>query len=108
MSSYNCQMKIEIPDNSSVAIFIFQVKCMNWKKIMCKKTEVTHLNLSSVDSLRKFSAFQEISFECGKSKSRDCHMDIGELYRYLAEHNCSYVFRDYFGVDGKCSSNPPH
>jgi hypothetical protein len=30
------------------------------------------------------------------------------LYRYLAEHNCSYVFKDYFGVDGKCTSNPQH
>ena len=81
---------------------------MNWKKIMCKKKEVINLNSMSVDSLRKFSAFQEISFECGKSKSRDCHMDMGELYHYLAEHNCSYVFKDYFGVDGKYSSNTQH
>jgi hypothetical protein len=85
-----------------------KVKCMNWKKIMCKKKEVINLNSLSVDSLRKFSAFQEISFECGKNKSRDCHMDMGELYHYLAEHNCSYVFKDYFGVDGKYSSNTQH
>jgi hypothetical protein len=100
-------MKIEIPGNFDV-VFILQVKCMNWKKIMCKKKEVSPLNSSSVDSLRKFAALQEISFECSNSKSRDCHMDMGALYHYLAEHDCSYVFRDYFGVDGKCNCNPPH
>ncbi|XP_068082861.1 RWD domain-containing protein 2A isoform X2 [Anabrus simplex] len=77
-----------------------KVKAMNWKRIMCKKKEASKLESATVDSLRKFSTFQEISFESGKRKSRDCHMDMGELYRYLAEHQCSYVFKDYFGVDG--------
>ncbi|KAJ9601056.1 hypothetical protein L9F63_000791 [Diploptera punctata] len=85
-----------------------KVKCMNWKKIMCKKKEITNINSNSIDSLRKFPTFQEISFDCGKSKSMEYHMDMGELYRYLAEHNCSYVFKDYFGVDGRTSTNSQH
>ncbi|PSN57282.1 hypothetical protein C0J52_02565 [Blattella germanica] len=99
--SFVCPPRLDFTIN----LFIEKVRCMNWKKIMCKKKEVINLNSSTVDSLRKFPTFQEISFECGKSKSMEYHMDMGELYRYLAEHNCSYVFKDYFGVDGKCSSN---
>ncbi|XP_047121467.1 RWD domain-containing protein 2A isoform X1 [Schistocerca piceifrons] len=78
-----------------------KVKSMNWKKIMCKKKETFKLNGGEMDELRKFPSFREISFESGKGKSQEHHMDMGEFYRYLAEHNCSYVFKDYFGVDGK-------
>lgn len=74
---------------------------MNWKRIICKKKEVCKLVVANIDSLRKFPTFSEISFESGKGKSRECHMDMGEFYQYLSEHSCSYVFKDYFGVDGK-------
>lgn len=81
---------------------------MNWKKIICKKKEVERLNnLINLEVLRKFKNFQEITFESAKNKSRDhpTHIDMGELYRYLDEHNCSYVFQDYFGVSGRKTKN---
>lgn len=77
---------------------------MNWKKIMCKKKEEEFLtNSKEIDSVRKFSSFEEISFDA-KSKGRECHMDMGEFYKYLSNHECGYVFKDYFGVDGKASN----
>lgn len=82
-----------------------KIRCMNWKKIMCKKKEEVPITDSkNIDSFRKFISFQEISFDGGKSKGRECHMDMGEFYRYLSEHDCGYVFKDYFGVDGKIGS----
>lgn len=74
---------------------------MNWKKIMCKKKEELPLADLSVSTLRKFPDFKEISFEGNKSKRWDYHMDFGEFYKYLTEHNCEYIFKDYFGMDGK-------
>ena len=81
---------------------------MNWKKIICKKKEVVNMDSNSIDSFRKFPNFQEISFDNGKNKSMEYHMDMGEFYRYLSEHNCSYVFKDYFGFEGKLSTNSQH
>lgn len=76
---------------------------MNWKKIMCKKKEEEDLDRKDINTLRKFSDFKEISFEGSKSK-RDYHMDFGEFYKYLTEHSCDYIFKDYFGIDGKSTS----
>uniref|UniRef100_A0A1B6EHS2 RWD domain-containing protein n=1 Tax=Cuerna arida TaxID=1464854 RepID=A0A1B6EHS2_9HEMI len=79
-----------------------RVRCMNWKKIMCKKKEEKRITEEApLESFRKFTGFQEISFDGGKNKMRESHMDMGEFYKYLSDHECSYVFRDYFGVDGK-------
>ncbi|KAF4523106.1 hypothetical protein B566_EDAN003120 [Ephemera danica] len=86
-----------------------RVKCMNWKRIMCKKKETIPVTTEEeISSLRKFGPLKEISFESGKTKSRDCHMDMGELYRYLQEHQCAAVFKEYFGVNGRSSSNGTH
>lgn len=72
---------------------------------MCKKKEEVPITDSkNIDSFRKFISFQEISFDGGKNKGRECHMNMGEFYRYLNEHDCGYVFKDYFGVDGKIAS----
>lgn len=65
---------------------------------------------NELPSLRKFDPLKEISFESGKTKSRECHMDMGELYRYLHAHQCAAVFKEYFGVDGRSggsSNNGP-
>ncbi|GLH01094.1 RWD domain-containing protein 2A [Gryllus bimaculatus] len=81
-----------------------KVKSMNWKKIMCKKREVKTLEAASeAAQLRKFPRFQEVAFETERTsgKSRDCHMDMGQFFLYLEKHDCSYVFKDYFGVDAK-------
>lgn len=76
---------------------------MNWKKIMCKKKEEDDLS-KGIKELQKFPDFREISFEANKGKRRDYHMDFGEFYKYLTDHGCDYIFKDYFGIDGKCTA----
>uniref|UniRef100_A0A1B6MR14 RWD domain-containing protein n=1 Tax=Graphocephala atropunctata TaxID=36148 RepID=A0A1B6MR14_9HEMI len=79
-----------------------RIRCMNWKKIVCKKKEEEQIKKeATMESLRKFTGFEEISFDGGKNKMRESHMDMGEFYKYLSDHECGYVFREYFGVDGK-------
>lgn len=29
------------------------------------------------------------------------HMDMGEFYKYLEEHELGYIFKDIFGVEAK-------
>lgn len=74
---------------------------MNWKKIMCKRKDTSPVDECSLEKFRKFTGFKEISFENTSSKSHEYHMDFGELYKYLLDHNCEYVFKDYFGLNGK-------
>lgn len=63
---------------------------MNWKRIMLKKEE---------DCLeRSFGSFEEQSFNKCKDER---HMDMGEFFKFLENHNCGYIFKEYFGVDGK-------
>lgn len=71
---------------------------MNWQKILVKLKEDAVLDNDSLDSHRKFSTFQEISFP-----SSDRHNDMGELYKYLARHGVQYAFKEYFGIEGKPS-----
>ncbi|KAK6637226.1 hypothetical protein RUM44_007640 [Polyplax serrata] len=77
-----------------------QVKSMTWKKIVCIKKENCNKE-SSINQLQRFSTFQEISFNSGKMKKQDHHMDFGEFYQYLKEHNSDYMFKELFGIDGK-------
>ncbi|XP_077302744.1 RWD domain-containing protein 2B isoform X2 [Arctopsyche grandis] len=76
------------------------VKAMNWKKIVVKKAEDFPIGSEFV---RKFSNFEEITFH-GSSRGSDHHMDMGEFYKYLNDHDCSYVFVDYFGMSGRPAS----
>lgn len=70
-----------------------KIRSMNWKKIMLKKEE---------DCLeRSFSSFEEQSFNKCKD---DRHMDMGEFFKFLEFHKCGYIFKEYFGVDGKISA----
>lgn len=78
---------------------------MSWKKIICKKIEEIPSTLDLFDSLRKFDNFGEICFPNLKThKPQDSHTNMGDFYRYLVEHNCELVFKDYFGFEGKSSS----
>ncbi|KAJ1529729.1 hypothetical protein ONE63_006482 [Megalurothrips usitatus] len=67
-----------------------KIRSMNWKKIMLKKKEIC--------SERAFSNFEEKSFNKCKDER---HMDMGEFFKYLENHNCGYILKEYFGVDGK-------
>lgn len=77
---------------------------MTWKKIMCAKKEEIDVAFDSYESQRKFQDFCEISFTNVKSNSRESHTDMGEFFRYLLKHNCGYVFKDYFGFEGKVTN----
>lgn len=76
-----------------------RIKALNWQKILVKLKEDEPLQNDNLDSHRKFSTFQEIAFP-----SYDRHNNMGELYKYLTEHDVQYVFKDYFGIEGKPSS----
>lgn len=76
-----------------------RIKAMNWKKIVVKKIEDYPDGFA-----KKFTGFEEISFQSSGNRGSDHHMDMGELYKYLTDHDCSYVFVDYFGISGRPSS----
>ena len=55
---------------------------------------------------RYFNNFEEISFisenqQTKYHKSGSANMDMGMFFKYLEQHKCSHVFKDYFNVDGK-------
>ncbi|KAJ3590759.1 hypothetical protein NHX12_008708 [Muraenolepis orangiensis] len=89
----------------------FWVKVLTWKKIAIRHREdVTpgkgrgqgeeeEEGDGGVASMRKFSGFEEVSFD--PHGNRGNHMDLGLLYRFLNEHGCCSVFQMYFGVEGR-------
>ncbi|KAM4589256.1 RWD domain-containing protein 2B [Fundulus diaphanus] len=87
--------------------FWSRVKVLTWKKIMIRHREDVTLNrpgednerLESMDSLRKFTGFEEAMFD--PHGSRGNHMDLGQLYQFLNEKGCCDVFQIYFGIEGR-------
>lgn len=77
-----------------------RVRAMNWKKIMIRKNETIALNPKQ--SLNRFATFEEISFK--NNRGTEHHMDMGEFFKYLEQHQCAYVFMDYFGVSGRTTN----
>lgn len=72
---------------------------------MCKKKEEFQMTSDSSETLRKFQNFTEVSFTNVKNNSRETHTDMGEFYRYLLQHDCANVFKDYFGIEGKVANS---
>ena len=68
------------------------IKQWNWKKINVKFQE----DCDSKEDL-KFNKFEEIGFV--KGDTRDYHMDMGEFFKYLKEHQCEYMFKELFGIE---------
>ncbi|XP_076001998.1 RWD domain-containing protein 2B [Genypterus blacodes] len=87
--------------------FWSRVKVLTWKKIMVRHREDVALDapgedggpVGSVDSLRKFTGFEEAMFD--PHGTRGNHMDLGQLYQFLSEKGCCDVFQMYFGVEGR-------
>ncbi|CAL8349080.1 unnamed protein product [Arctogadus glacialis] len=87
--------------------FWSRLKVLTWKKIMIRHREdVTSEegrgragDEGGVASLRKFSGFEEASFD--PHGNRGNHMDLGLLYQFLSERGCCEVFQMYFGVEGR-------
>ncbi len=74
------------------------IRGWNWKKINVKIQEDSETTSSTLDQSRRFDTFREIGF-VKSGESRDYHMDMGEFYSYLKEHNSDYMFREFFGLD---------
>lgn len=87
--------------------FWSRVKVLTWKKIMIRHREDIHLrqegedsgNAQTIDTLRKFTGFEEAVFD--PHGSRGNHMDLGQLYHFLNEKGCCDVFQIYFGIEGR-------
>lgn len=71
------------------------IKSMNWKRIFCKITE----ECREEGDFLKFKNFQEIAFHINGNRYN--HMDMGELNKFLREHDCAHIFKELFGVEGK-------
>lgn len=87
--------------------FWSRVKVLTWKKIMIRHREDIPLDhqgedsrtFQSIDSLRKFTGFEEAMFD--PHGNRGNHMDLGQLYQFLNEKGCCDVFQLYFGIEGR-------
>uniref|UniRef100_A0A1A8F9Z2 RWD domain containing 2B n=1 Tax=Nothobranchius korthausae TaxID=1143690 RepID=A0A1A8F9Z2_9TELE len=87
--------------------FWSRVKVLTWKKIMIRHREDISLDrqsedsetIESVDSLRKFTGFEEAMFD--PHGNRGNHMDLGQLYQFLNDKGCCDVFQIYFGIEGR-------
>ncbi|TKS80807.1 RWD domain-containing protein 2B [Collichthys lucidus] len=87
--------------------FWSRVKVLTWKKIMIRHREDIPLDrqgedsgpIESIDSLRKFTGFEEAMFD--PHGNRGNHMDLGQLYQFLNEKGCCDVFQIYFGIEGR-------
>uniref|UniRef100_A0A6A7G6W0 RWD domain-containing protein 2A n=1 Tax=Hirondellea gigas TaxID=1518452 RepID=A0A6A7G6W0_9CRUS len=81
------------------------VRSWNWQKILCKRQETKALKndeLSDISSLRRFGKFKELgTADDIRVKSGGFHVDMGDLYRYLKKNSSEYMFKEYFGVEGK-------
>jgi len=70
---------------------------MNWHRILIKLLEKEE-DCNNVDSMRKFTDFQEVSFP-----TTERHNDMGQLFKYLTDHDCQHAFKELFGIEGKFS-----
>ena len=81
---------------SCVDEFYSRLKALNWKRLSCKLKEDYGSESPSIE--RKFSDFQEISFD--PHGSRDYHMDLGKFFQFLKNHGLEDKFEILFGVKG--------
>jgi len=71
------------------------VRHWNWKKINVKIQEDKETD--NIDGERLFQTFEEIGVV--KNAGRDYHMDMGEFHKYLEKHNCTWIFKELFGIE---------
>ncbi|XP_008203423.1 RWD domain-containing protein 2A [Nasonia vitripennis] len=73
-----------------------QIKAMNWHRILVKFIEKDFDPTDDLNIYRKFSDFQEICFPVSER-----HNDMGQLLKYLAEHELEHAFKELFGIEAK-------
>uniref|UniRef100_A0A673CC97 RWD domain containing 2B n=1 Tax=Sphaeramia orbicularis TaxID=375764 RepID=A0A673CC97_9TELE len=83
-----------------------RMKVLTWKKIMIRHREDIPLDrqgeddsaVKSIDSLRKFTGFEEAMFD--PHGNRGNHMDLGQLYQFLNEKAVVTSFRYISALKG--------
>nr|XP_045621658.1 RWD domain-containing protein 2A-like isoform X2 [Procambarus clarkii] len=80
-----------------------KVRSWNWQKILCKKREEKEMTAEEdVSKCRRFSTFEELGSDNNiRVKSSGFHVDMGDVFRYLENHESGYVFKEYFGISGR-------
>ncbi|XP_012532714.1 RWD domain-containing protein 2A [Monomorium pharaonis] len=74
-----------------------KIRTMNWHRILIKLLEKEE-DCNNVNDMRKFTDFQEVSFP-----TTERHNDMGQLLKYLTNHDCQHAFKELFGLEGKTS-----
>ncbi|CAL4125277.1 unnamed protein product, partial [Meganyctiphanes norvegica] len=79
-----------------------RVRTWNWQKIVCKNRETEDINIETdLEPLRRFKGFEELGSDNDiRIKSDGRHVEMGDVFRYLEKHQCGYMFKEYFGIDG--------
>ena len=89
---------------SSVDEFWTRLRKLNWKRLAVKERETLTDDADNdfVDPRRgrKFTEFEEISFDVKQGHGRNYHMDMGKFLEFLKRYDCERIFKLYFGVDG--------
>lgn len=80
-----------------------KVRSWNWQKILVKSREIVDVTKGQdIDKLRRFPTFEELGSENNiRVKNGGFHVDMGDVFRYLENHESGYVFKEYFGVSGR-------
>ncbi|XP_073482976.1 RWD domain-containing protein 2A isoform X2 [Aquarana catesbeiana] len=78
------------------------IRYPNWKHISCKHAETMEVT-STIDNLRLFSSFDELIFAAHGDYGlrNDYHMDLGQFFDYLKQHQSEHIFQILFGIEGR-------
>ena len=88
-------------ESKLVKEFWHRVRQLTWQRITIKEQEMEDLRGRDMDTLCRFDNFQELDCQAQCVKGRNYHMDLGKFRSFLENHNSSYIFSLYFGVNGR-------
>ncbi|XP_072264682.1 RWD domain-containing protein 2A isoform X3 [Pyxicephalus adspersus] len=78
------------------------IRYPNWKHISCKHAETIEVT-GTIDNLRLFTSFEELIFAAHGDYGlrNDYHMDLGQFFDYLKQHQSEHIFQILFGIEGR-------
>ncbi|XP_075454045.1 RWD domain-containing protein 2A isoform X2 [Ascaphus truei] len=82
--------------------FWHDIRYPKWKHISCKHTESKEVT-GKIDGMRLFHSFEEVMFAAHGDYGlrNDYHMDLGQFFEYLKQHQSEHIFQILFGIEGK-------
>lgn len=89
-------------DKDQCEEFWRDIRYPNWKHISCKHTETVEAT-GTIDNLRIFVSFEELIFTAHGDYGlrNDYHMDLGQFFDYLKQHQSEHIFQILFGIEGR-------